>query len=99
MTQRPHPDQPLHRDNHGVIRFKPNAIVRYILDQPGGLDLNDLSRMGFSQADWDQFAQLIGYSKTGYDELSYVSNAAKDRTEAAARLLRPKQAARKGRRR
>lgn len=77
------PDQPLKIDSIGVLRFRENAIVRYLLDN-GGLDLNHLTRQRFPQEDWDQFAQLIGYSLGGYEELSYVSEAAKDRNVAKA---------------
>lgn len=34
-----HPIQPLYTDEHGVIRFKANAIVRFLLDK-GGYNLN-----------------------------------------------------------
>jgi hypothetical protein len=67
-----HPVQPLVRDERGVIRFKENAIVRFLLDA-GLFDLNSLARMNFSSEDWSQFAQLIGYSLSGYGDLSYVS--------------------------
>lgn len=68
-----HPIQPTETDEHGVLRFKPNAIVRYLLDN-GSIDLNDLAALDFSQDDREQFAQLIGYSISGYSELSYVSD-------------------------
>lgn len=32
-----HPMQPLERDERGTVRFKGNAIVRYILDHAGRL--------------------------------------------------------------
>lgn len=61
-----HPIQPLERDKQGVIRFKSNSIVKYLLAN-GGLDLNDLHRVEaeFTKDDWDQFHQLIGYSHSG----------------------------------
>ena len=70
-----HPTQPLYKDKHGTVRFKQNAIVNYLLDN-GGIDLNDLAVIDFSQEDQEQFAQLIGYSLCGFSELSYVSDAA-----------------------
>jgi hypothetical protein len=79
------PDQPVVWDK-GVLRFKQNRIVRLLLDT-GKLNLNDLSRMEFEQEDWEQFYQLIGYSLGGYDELSMVSDAAKDRAETERRRL------------
>ena len=68
-----HPIQPLYLDGENTLRFKKNDIVRYILDN-GGLTLNDLAGLPFSQEDHVQFAQLIGYSLSGFGELSYVSD-------------------------
>lgn len=68
-----HPIQPLVETESGVIRFKANAIVQYLLDN-GGIDLNALARMEFSQEDREQFAQLIGYSHSGSGDLGYVSD-------------------------
>lgn len=79
-----HPDQPLVKSSNGVIRFKKNAIVQFLLDA-GPNDMNTLARMPFSDEDRQQFAQLIGYSLCGYGELSYVSNAAYNRAEEQLR--------------
>jgi hypothetical protein len=62
--KRKHPIQPLELDEHGVLRFKSNAIVRHLLDK-GGIDLNQLACMDFSDEDRSQFLQLIGYSHSG----------------------------------
>lgn len=84
-----HPLQPLISDEHGVLRFKRNEIVRFLLDN-GGIDLNSLSLRHFTQEDREQFAQLIGYSLVGFGELSYVSddtyNAAKNMTEEKSEI-------------
>jgi hypothetical protein len=77
-----HPIQPLEKDKDGRLRFKENAIVRYLLDN-GPNDMNKLATMPFSQEDRQQFAQLIGYSLSGYGELSYVSD---DAYKAAAEM-------------
>lgn len=69
----PHPIQPLIKDDHGILRFKPNAIVRYLLDA-GPFNMTDLALMPFSQEDRQQFAQLIGYSVSGFSTLSYASD-------------------------
>jgi hypothetical protein len=75
------PLQPLVRDENGTVRFKANKIVRMLLDT-GSLDLNDLAHMDFNVDDREQFAQLIGYSLSGFAELSYGT----DKTyEAAAK--------------
>lgn len=68
-----HPIQPL-VDVNGVQRFKKNAIVEYLLDN-GGIDMNHLARKDFSVEDREQFAQLIGYSFSGYADLGYVTDA------------------------
>jgi hypothetical protein len=72
-----HPIQPLLTDEHGVVRFKENKIVRHLLDWASqrGMGLNNFAVMGFSDEDRQQFAQLIGYSLSGYCELrSYVTD-------------------------
>lgn len=56
-------------------RFVPNKIVEYLLDK-GGIDMNELAVQDFTQEDREQFAQLIGYSLSGYADLSYVSDEA-----------------------
>jgi hypothetical protein len=68
-----HPIQPLEKDSAGVTRFKQNAIVRYLIDN-GSIGLNDLARVNFPQEDREQFAQLIGYSLSGYGDLSYQTS-------------------------
>lgn len=63
--------QPMQKIKDG--RFVENAIVRWLLDN-GNLDLNDIACQPFSNEDREQFAQLIGYSLSGYSSLSYVSD-------------------------
>jgi hypothetical protein len=71
------PIQPLAKDKHGVLRFKANRIVQHLLDTHPACDMNKLACMDFSDDDRQQFAQLIGYSLSGYSELqSYVSDEA-----------------------
>lgn len=77
------PIQPLVTDQHGTLRFKENAIVRYLLDK-GGVTLNDLALIPFSQDDRMQFAQLIGYSLSGFSDLSYVDDATFEAATAMA---------------
>lgn len=75
----PHPTQPLIIAKDGVERFKANAIVRYLIDlatQRGIADMNSLAIMQFDDEDRVQFAQLIGYSRSGFSELSYVKDKA-----------------------
>lgn len=88
MTEVKHPIQPLAEDEHGVLRFKSNAIVRFLLDE-GPFDLNVLALIEFSQEDREQFAQLIGYSLGGFGDLSYASDETYDRAEQL--LTNPKE--------
>ncbi len=80
-----HPIQPLGDDGKGVVRFKANAIVQHLLDN-GPHDMNNIAMGNFSQEDREQFAQLIGYSQSGFGELSYVS----DETYSAAAFMHDK---------
>jgi hypothetical protein len=69
----------------GVLRFKENAIVRHLLDK-GGISLNDIAILDFSKDDRQQFAQLIGYSLSGYGDLrSYVTDDAYNAAEAMSK--------------
>ena len=63
-------------------RFVKNEIVAHLLDQ-GGIGLNDLAVLPFSNEDREQFAQLIGYSVAGYQSLSYVSDESVAQAELA----------------
>lgn len=47
----------------------------HLLDN-GGIDMNKLACIDFSDKDREQFAQLIGYSLSGLGELSYASDDA-----------------------
>jgi hypothetical protein len=69
-----------------VIRFKENEIVRYLLDN-GGIDMNRLSCLSFSQDDREQFAQLIGYSVSGFGDLPYVSEETLNKADVIAEEL------------
>lgn len=66
-----HPMQPIVVD-YGTYRFQKNAIVAHLLDH-GGFDMNKLATMEFPRKDREQFAQLIGYSVSGFGDLPYAS--------------------------
>jgi hypothetical protein len=87
MTDPKHPMQPVARDAHGVVRFKPNAIVQHLLDH-GGFDMNSLAMLPFSDEDHTQFAQLIGYSVSGFGDLDYVPRDVVAAADAAVCALR-----------
>ena len=78
MSNDKHPIQPIVTDENGIFRFKSNKIVQFLLDN-GGFDMNDLAMMDFADNDREQFAQLIGYSVSGFGSLSYVSDEAYDK--------------------
>lgn len=81
-----HPAQPVEDDGCDVVRFKPNEIVRHLLDH-GGFDLNKLSRFAFSREDWVQFLQLIGYSVSGFGEWECVHDEDYAGPAAAAEVV------------
>ena len=87
MSEKPsHPIQPLVSDPHGTTRFKENKIVSFLLEN-GGYDMNQLAALPFDIEDREQFAQLIGYSASGFLELSYVSDETYDRVDNLERLF------------
>ena len=82
-----HPIQPIADDGQGVLRFKDNPIVRRLLDE-GPFDMNQLAMWAHNDPsitadDERQFAQLIGYSLSGFGSLSYCDD---ETYEAAARM-------------
>jgi hypothetical protein len=70
-----HPIQPLYLSEDGVMYFKQNKIITYLFES-GKLDLNEIAVMDFSNEDQQQIAQLVGYSLSGYGDLSYVDDDA-----------------------
>jgi len=71
--------QPIIKDAGNRARFRPNKIVRYLLERAReiNVDMNHIhDTLDFSDEDRRQFAQLIGYSLSGYSELPYVSDEA-----------------------
>ena len=62
-------------------RFVKNSIVERLLDQ-GPFDMNDIAMWDVSEQERIQFAQLIGYSLSGFGELSYVDDETYDAAEA-----------------
>lgn len=67
------PIQPIGLDEHGVLRFKKNAIVADLVDSS---NLNDISRKvkqgQYSNQDYVHLMQLVGYSVSGFGDLSSV---------------------------
>lgn len=82
-----HPMQPIELAD-GIPRFKRNAIVDFLAMEFG---LNELAAMDFPKEDWEQLAQLIGYSLSGFSSLSYVTDEAYETAEDAQREGRVRQ--------
>ena len=89
MTQKHHPMQPAYIDESGRPRFLENKIISFLVKHLklgedtslNALTMHDLiikenegRNAGFSQEDWEQFYQLIGYSLSGYMELNLVGD-------------------------
>ncbi len=72
MTDQKHPDQPLYKDENGRLRFKKNAIVRYLVDA-GSIDLEQIDKIPFNLEDREQFYQLLGCSWSYFHELGFAS--------------------------
>lgn len=69
-----HPIQPLELVD-GVLRFKANPIVKMLLATHPTIDLNTIGRLGYSDADMEQFAQLNGDSFSFCGDRSFFSTA------------------------
>ena len=69
-TKPVHPMQPIVMVD-GIKRFRSNAICRWLVDT-GRANLNEIALKEFDDEDQAQFAQLIGYSVSGWGDLSYV---------------------------
>lgn len=84
-----HPIQDIILDSNGTPRFRENAIVRYMLEMGkfgGTFNLNTLALQQFSDEDRMQLAQLIGYSISGYGDLSYVSDESYSEVEGKIKM-------------
>jgi hypothetical protein len=55
----------------GIVRFKRNAVVDWLLCN-GYIDLNKIPTWNLPVEDVEQFWQLLGYSVSGYGELSFI---------------------------
>jgi hypothetical protein len=65
------PTQPIELDAYGVVRFQPNAILVYLFESKR-LNLNDISIKRFPVEDMRQVWQQLGYSVSGYGDLSFA---------------------------
>jgi hypothetical protein len=83
------PLQPIETDETGVLRFRPNSIIRWAVDT-GRMNLNEIACLpSIPNADRCQLAQLIGYSLGGFNDLSYVSDQEWARVQTAKEANTP----------
>lgn len=86
-----HPMQPVVEDSEGVVRFQANDLVRDLLDGLLKPDLNVIvalvARGRYCTADYEQLMQLVGYSVSGYGDLSRVRPESIARADALAQAL------------
>lgn len=77
-------------NDNGVLRFKANTVVRELMNRAryGKCDLNDLIGLNLPIADWEEFHQLIGYSLSGYQDISFFSDESKDAAHALQESFR-----------
>jgi hypothetical protein len=86
-----HPRQPIGLDTEHVARFKTNKLIRWMLKQGEEgkkFDLNTIGRVAASgrEFSWDDCVQVwqqLGYSVSGFGELSFVP---KDEVDACDRI-------------
>ena len=94
VKRRRPPMQPVVIAQDGRTRFQVNEVVRALLDEASarGFTLNELTVACHDapRSDWEQFAQLIGYSIGGFSELSYVRNETYDRAAKRAEAAESK---------
>ena len=83
------PMQPVVLAADGVVRFKENKIVAYLLQfaEDRGVDLNQIAIMDFGDDDYSQLMQLIGYSVSGYGNLGAANRRHVDLADRLARFL------------
>lgn len=83
------PMQPVVIAKDGAVRFKENRIVSAVLEHASkaGYSLNEIACGDFTDEEHMQFAQLIGYSVSGYGNLSYASEQSVSKADEIAEAL------------
>lgn len=83
------PMQPIQRDASGTARFAKNRIVDDLLEfaTARGFGLNQIAIGDYSYDEHMQLAQLIGYSVSGYGDLSYASEESVQKADAIVEEL------------
>ncbi|HYX21035.1 MAG TPA: hypothetical protein VFA98_09355 [Thermoanaerobaculia bacterium] len=87
------PRQPIGFDEDGIVRFKANEIVRLLLEESKkhGFGLNEIARAVLTEevpiGDAVQFWQLLGYSVSGYGDLSFIPKKEIEMCDALAAMV------------
>ena len=81
-----HPMQPVVIGKDGCIRFQENAILRWLVDS-GHINLNEIALMHFDDEDRMQLAQLIGYTVSGFGDLSFADPVVVAEADEKAKAL------------
>jgi hypothetical protein len=81
----PPPQQPIVMAD-GVLRFRKNAVLRWLVDQ-GHVDLNKIDFAAFDGADVAQFYQLFGYSVSAFGGLDFIPDELVDSADRAAKAF------------
>ena len=85
--------QPVEMADDGVIRFKANKIIRWLYNLPKDRPIPDLNEISIiaQTSGWEddmvQFWQLLGYSVSGYGDLSFVPPEIIERADAEAETI------------
>lgn len=85
--------QPVIIDARGIPRFKANPIIELLRAEAAdnGTNLHDVltgyARGLYTQADVEQLYQLMGYSVSGYCELSFISDESAKAAVTAVKAL------------
>lgn len=86
------PMQPIVIAEDGVARFQANRIIADLW-KSGAFSLNDIgikaAEGAYTEAEQMQLAQLIGYSVSGFGDLSYADREVVRRADRKAALLKP----------
>ena len=84
MSDTKHPMQPIVLVD-GIARFKENRLVRFLVDKYG---LNELLKQRYTDDDWSQLFQLMGYSVGSFGGLSFADPETVAKADNIAESLR-----------
>lgn len=93
MAKREQPMQPIYIDNKGVARFQSNKIVDWLFVTQK-ISLNEISAMcqnsKIPKVDQMQFWQMLGYSVSGFGDLSFADKEVVAQADAITEELMQK---------